>query len=402
MVPNSLLNSLHDSDVALIGTGLAPLIAASHLLSQGKTVLLLNPDFDFFLEDSELPLDPMLPLKADALKPEALAAQNAESVLAELRPYFPGAVEGWIPGSTLSEGYHDVLAPHVRQRNRLWIQPDHGAGEAGESWGLLEEAYVHASDAGMNPKILDGLHAAKKFPGFASTVAPYRGLLLSKFCDVDVPRYRNGILEFVRERLGAARFVLSAAQIETMPGGLRFYSGGKPCTARVQERILVFWTPRLSSWILAQAKRAEKQPRLPRGVRLWEQWSLVSREDLDAEVMGTYGDMVVWSEVEGTPDAPLLAGALNRLSVLRYGPLAALDDLDFSWISAQSLSALSGLCYDFLKWNRFSVRSMKPRAILEWENPTPWNLSDEPLLRVVPACDGPLVQVVRRAREATG
>ena len=57
------LASPHDSDVALIGTGIAPLIAAAHLISQGKRVLVLNPDFDFFLEDSELPLDPMLPLE---------------------------------------------------------------------------------------------------------------------------------------------------------------------------------------------------------------------------------------------------------------------------------------------------------------------------------------------------
>ncbi len=49
-----------DSDVALFGTGVAPLVAANHLLVQGKSVLLLNPDWDFFLEDSELPLDPML------------------------------------------------------------------------------------------------------------------------------------------------------------------------------------------------------------------------------------------------------------------------------------------------------------------------------------------------------
>ena len=33
-----------DSDVALLGTGVAPLVAANHLLAQGKSVLLLNPD----------------------------------------------------------------------------------------------------------------------------------------------------------------------------------------------------------------------------------------------------------------------------------------------------------------------------------------------------------------------
>src|ERR1700756_1337407 len=121
MSPANFVNSPHDSDVALIGTGLAPLVAASHLISQGKSVLVLNPDFDFFLEDSELPLDPMFPLRPESLKPDRLVAQDAEHVLAELRPFFPGAVEAWSAGQTGSSGYHDQQAPHVRQRSRLWI-----------------------------------------------------------------------------------------------------------------------------------------------------------------------------------------------------------------------------------------------------------------------------------------
>lgn len=383
---------MHDSDVALIGTGIAPLIAASYLISQGKSVLVLNPDFDFFLEDSELPLDPLYPLRPELLTADALRTHDAEHVLAELRPHFPGAVEGWIAGAGETEGYHDFQAPHVRQRNRLWILPDHG-----DHPPLIEEAYVHASDAGLNPKILDGLHAAKRFPGFAATSASCRGLMVSKFCDVDVSRYRNGLLEFVRERLGT-RFVVSANHLEPMPGGLRFYSGGKPYTARIGENVLVFWTPRLTSWVLAQAKRSETEPRLPRGVRLWEQWSLVSRDNLDPEVIGVYDNMAVWAEVEGAPTDD----ALERLSVLRGGPLLGLGETGSSWASADSINALSSLCYGFLKWNRFSIRSMKPRMIFEWENHRPWELSDEPGIRVVPGCDGPLVQVVRRAQEACG
>src|SRR6185437_10249736 len=127
----------HDSDVVLIGTGVAPLVAANHLVSQGKSVLVLNPDYDFFLEDSELPLDPMFPLRPEALTPDALRSQDAEHVLGELRPHFPGAVEGWTAGATAGGGYHDFLAPHVRQRNRLWIQAEHSVSP-GQPWTLLE------------------------------------------------------------------------------------------------------------------------------------------------------------------------------------------------------------------------------------------------------------------------
>jgi hypothetical protein len=393
-----------DSDVALIGTGLAPLVAASHLLSQGKSVLVLNPDFDFFLEDSELSLDPLLPLTSDGLDPKRLAANLPEQVLAQLRPSFPGAVESWAAGVMESAGFHDPQAPHVRQRSRLWITGDAERG-AHEQWERLEDAYVGSSDAGLNPKILDGLQAARRFPGFAATAGAYRGLLLPKLCEVDVSRYRNGVLEFVRERLGQERFVMSAAQIEVMPGGVRFHSDGKAHTARVRDQILVFHTPRMTPWILKQAKRAEVTPRLPKGIRLWEQWSLISRDDLDPEVIGTYANLVVWAEVEGSPSS---AGVLNRLAVLRAGPLVDVrenpaaqgNSSTENWFSQESLLSLSSLCYDFLKWNRFSVRSMKPRAILEWGEDQHWDFKvSEARVKVVTRCDGPIFDVVRVAHQ---
>jgi hypothetical protein len=385
-----------DCDVALIGTGVAPLIAASDLLTQGKTVLLLNPDFDFFLEDSEMSLDPLLPLTTASLDPRRLTANLPDQVLSVLRPFFPGAVESWTSGALESEGFHDPDAPHVRQRSRLWITSETGLGSS-EEWELLEDAYVNFSDAGLNPKILDGIQAAKKFPGFSAASGAYRGLLLPKLCEVDVSRYRNGILEFVRERLGHERFLMSATQIELMPGGLRFHSGGKPFTARVKDSVLVFHTPRMTSWILNQAKRMEVTPQLPAGLRLWEQWSLVSRDDLDPEVIGTFSNLVVWAEVEGSPAT---AGALNRLSVLRAGPLVDFRTGSADWLSQESLTSLSSLCYDFLKWSRFSVRFMKTHSILEWNDSQHWTFKEtEPRVKIVTRCDGPLFEVVRVARE---
>lgn len=406
-----------DCEVALIGTGIAPLVAANHLINQGKSVLILNPDLDFFLEDSELPLDPMMPLGAQSFQAASLRLQDSETVLQELRPHFPGAVESWVPGGARvpSGSFHDPFAPHVRQRSRLWIQPEagrfvrnrdeQGLGQS-HVWDLLEEAYVNASDLGLNPKILDGLQAEKRFPGFSGTnaVPGHRGILISKFCDVDVSRYRNGILEFLRERLGAERFILAATQIEFMPGGLRFYSRGKPLTARVSEQVLVFWTPKLSSWIVNQAKKTETVPRSPLGIRLWEEWSFVSRERLDPETIGVFGSSVVWAETEGAPGEE----PLHRLSVLRCGQRVGLGNSSAAgWISSESFESLSELLGDFLNWNRFTIRSMKHRAIFEWdssdpETSRPWTLkSEDPRVKIVPNCDGPLVKVVRTAREAS-
>src|ERR1700722_6982059 len=119
-----------DSDVVLVGTGVAPLIAARELSSQGKSVLVINPDWDFFLEDSETSLDPWICTGPTARR---LRLSLPEETLSRLRPSFPGAVELW----PLQEGFHDPWAPHVRQRSLLWI--------ANRTGSDLETLFVEAS-----------------------------------------------------------------------------------------------------------------------------------------------------------------------------------------------------------------------------------------------------------------
>ncbi len=384
-----------DSDVAILGTGVAPLVAANHLLLQGKSVLLLNPDGDFFLEDSELSLDPLLQAVP---KPESIYQNTPKQVLTTLRPDFPGAIEFWAPHSEL-EGYHDPTAPHVRQRGRLWIS----SLEKDQfwNWEKLEDLYVGASDAGLNPQILEGIAATRRFPGLSSHTGNYRGLYIPKLYDVDIVRYRNGLLEFVRERIDPERVICAVNQVERMPEGIRFYSKGTLNTAKLKEGMLVYWTPRMTPWVINQAKRAEVPPQLPQGIRLWEQWYLNSRESLDPNTVGMFGDMAVWADYEGPP-----LSHTNRLTVLRAGPLMPIHEInppqgDLSWASADSFNALSILCHDFLKWDKFSVRSLRARAMFEWKSEESWLLSKtNPLIRVIPACDGPLVHVVRVARSS--
>jgi hypothetical protein len=378
-----------DSDVALLGTGVAPLIAAQHLLSQGKSVLVLNPDRDFFLEDSELPLDPLLPRPSASRISESLP----DRALSELRPHFPGAVEFWSTDAAPT-GFHDASAPHVRGRDRIWI----GSPRNREA---IEELYVECSDAGLNPVLLDGIQAVRRFPGYSAPGGDGFGLLVPKLCDVDVPRYRNGLLEFVRERLGEERLVCSAAQVEPMPEGVRFHAGGSPRTARLTGGMLIFWTPRLTRWVLSQAKHFEVTPPEPAGIRLWEQWTLHSRDPIDPKAVGIYEDMTVWCDSEGTP------GTSHALAVLRPGRLVPVDSVNtpqsgMSWAGDESFGSLTSLCTGFLRWERYSVRAMRPRAVFEWQpGAQPWRLSfSEPASFVVPGCDGPLLQAVNAARKA--
>jgi len=392
-----------DSEVAVLGTGVAPLVAASHLLAQGKSVLLLNPDHDFFLEDSELPMDPLL----YGIHPRRLRESLPERALEVLRPDFPGAIEYWSGQLEANgSGYRDPAAPYVRSRSRIWMSsPDKTRTW---DWEYLEDFYVEASDADLKPQILDGVQATSRFPGIASTgstssTSEYRGLLVPKLCDVDVTRYRNGLLEFVRERLGPDRTIADIAQLEVMPGGIRFYSGGAARTARLAQGMLVFWTPRLTNWVLAQAKKLQITPVMPKGLRLWEQWSLMSRDVLDPGIVGLFPDLAVWADVEGMPSSQQPS---TRLEVLRSGGLGSWESLSLpqggsTWASAEAFQDLAFLCNGFLKWDRFSVRAMRPRAIFEWADPSVWLLSDaDPNVRVINGCDGPLVDVVRAARKA--
>ncbi|MEK6706791.1 MAG: hypothetical protein AABZ06_13490 [Bdellovibrionota bacterium] len=410
-----------DSDIGLVGTGVAPLVAARHLVTQGYSVLLLNPDTDFFLEDSELSLDPLWPMDKNTVSLDRLLSCSAERAVDELRPSFPGMVEVWSGSSGIAESadYHDPDAPHVRQRSRLWIAPrENNQSTNKEYWASIEEMYVEVFDRGLNPKTLEGLLAARRFPGFSlqsdrisQKTENLRGVQIPKFSDVDVTRYRNGILGFVRERLGPDRVVCGATQIEIIPEGIRFHARGVPRTARLKEGALIFWTPRLTNWILAESKRWEAKPVMPRGLRFFEQWSIMSREPLDCTVIGTYGDLTAWAEVEGTPSSEQ-----TRLAVLRAGELRAVGvenvlELGLDWASADSFNVLAGFCNDFLNWERFSIRAMRPKAIFEWKNNNlSWSLGQlgqhgrfgkiSHKVKVIGGCDGPLVNVVGRARAA--
>ena len=144
-------------DVALLGTGVAPLVAASRFIAEGKSVLLLNPEWDYFGENSELSLDPFWPMTSSVLSSSRMGESAPENALDILRPDFPGAIELW-PKTT---GYHDPFAPHVRTRSRLWVQSsDHlGRTQRAGDWDAVEEMYLRASDGGLKPQTFDGILA---------------------------------------------------------------------------------------------------------------------------------------------------------------------------------------------------------------------------------------------------
>ncbi|MBC7387529.1 MAG: hypothetical protein H7301_15365 [Cryobacterium sp.] len=389
-----------DSDMVLIGTGLAPLIAAQILLRQGKSVLLLNPEYDFFGENSEFGFDPLLPWQGGEIA-RRLTESNIEAVLRDLQPEFPGALETW-PGTR--SGYRDSLAPFVRSRQRLFVgrvEEDH--------WPIREEVALLAMEAGAKVQTIAGWDALKGFPGMSankiSDPGRYRGMSVSKVADVDVVRFRNGVREFVRERLGNEGLVVGASPIEFTAEGVRYRDQGKPVNVRVNEGVLTFWTPKLTSWIKSLTEHYDVKPTLPLGIRLWEEWSLLSKDPLDPSSIGMIDDLIVWAAGEGDP----IETDGKQLGVLRRGPLHSMstrDDSFRAWedeaASRDSFHLIGDLTREFLHWERFTLRSLKVRRTFEWADRHPSFILFRNRFesRVVTGSEGFVADIVRTARSA--
>ncbi|MBL7717178.1 MAG: hypothetical protein JNL01_17065 [Bdellovibrionales bacterium] len=406
-----------DSDIVLLGTGVAPLLAAARFLSEGYKVLILNPDGDFFRERSELPLDPLLTSTGE-ISATRLSRSLPERVTEVIRPFFPGAIETWLGNETSTgasggtTGFKDPMAPHVRARSRFWIDSDtFSLRERNLDWPRLEELYVEASDAGLHPQILQELTAIRRFPGVNRSSrefeSSYHGLWVPRICDVDVVRYQYGLLEYVRERIGGSRMVTSASQVEWIPEGVRFFDQGQYQTARISKGAICFWTPRLTRWIHGIAKKLEATIPQPGGVRVWEDWTLVSRDALDPSVVGVFEDMTVFASYEGAPKDP---NGVHALRVLRPGAVVGLEQAmrigpEQTAGGLESFRALERLCGQMLRWSAFSVRSFEARVLLEWD----YRKLAQPMFRlggelskwnVMGGADGPLFEVAHQVRKA--
>ena len=111
-----------EHEVALVGTGIAPLIAAQVLMRRGWRVVVLNPERDFFIENSELPFDPAIAVAPRSeLGIAELALQRADRCREVLGPEFPGALETW-PRVVRENEYLDPSAPFLRTRQWSWIE----------------------------------------------------------------------------------------------------------------------------------------------------------------------------------------------------------------------------------------------------------------------------------------
>ncbi|MBU6375983.1 MAG: hypothetical protein KGQ59_08315 [Bdellovibrionales bacterium] len=369
-----------ECEYALLGTGLAPLLSAQSLIRQGHSVLLLNPDHDFFRENSEMPLEPLLAGSLhNAIVLKQVELQRLEKARSVLAPEFPGALEEWPrdPQQGAYRGFRDPDAPFLRARRWNWVPPTY------------DDAFLRFLDAGWNPQLTQGLVAARGFPGYnwQRNLSPsFQTLSLDRLVDVDLDRYRNGILEFVRSRVSPERMLTSASGLELNDQNIRFFHRGATMHARVKKGLWVFWTPRLTAWLEKLCANHKQERLLPAPpLTAWEQWSLRSREPIDSTQVGITEDGVAWASCHGEPREPRL-----ELDVLM--PAASGGKL----AAAESFQRLGRFVQNFLNWEHFCIRDLKTRVLLGLP-PQEWVFHGAQIpVRVMSGSDGALVGLVER------
>lgn len=303
---------------------------------------ILNPERDFFVENSELPFDPIV--AGSPRSPEALGElefQRLERCQEILGPEFPGSIEAWPRAAAKSgreDDFMDREAPFIRARQWSWLALDDE-----------DESFLEFSERGWHPQLAEGIGAARRLPGFTLRGEPPMSLSsvsLGKMADIDVDRYRNGVLEFVRSRLDPGSMVTATASIEPLADGVRYYHDGVPQTLRLKHGVWVFRTPRLDSW-LASVGVEQGIP-----TRTFEEWTLVSRDPVDPSQLGCVGSVAAFARAEGAPSE-----VIHELVILT--PVSERSKP----AGAESFDRLGTVVQKFMNWDRFSVRDLKARVL---------------------------------------
>ncbi len=389
----------HKVNYLLVGTGVAPLLAAQRLVNRGETVAILNPERDFFLENSEMSLDLLNFQTTNSDLSRRFSNNLPDQVYRDMVHEFPGAIEMWKEEDELKavQPFRVLSAPWVRQRHRLWA-----ASERSFRAERVESLYLRALDLGWKPQWLEGLSLARRFPGVSLKKFDQRnsekwvGFLGPRFGDVDVERYRIGLLEFVRERLGRRNLMTAAHILGMDTKGVRFQlASGLPLTIEVGRSMLFFWTPKLERFLGQMIQKYDLRlvPVFQDAVvrQRWEEWEVLSRDPINSYVVGHFEGMRVWANGEGVPPP----GGWNQLKIMRR------EIVPGQFLSATSFNDLSGMLFRFMGWDRYSVRKVGVRIGYRWNQSQPMDLDADGLhAKIILACDGPIHWIAKQVRQA--
>jgi hypothetical protein len=229
---------------------------------------------------------------------------------------------------------------------------------------------------------------ARSLEGWVGFVGPKLG-------DIDVARYRTGLLEFVRERLGRENVLTSVHLLNSDQRGIRFQRReGLPSNIEIGRSVLHFWTPKLERILRQNLERYH--PRALKGfqesatLQNWEEWDLLSRDPVSPYVVAHLESLRIWAHGEGPPPVQ----GWNQIKVMRR-------EGSNRWMGEQSFQEISRLVFQYMGWDRFTLRKMTPRSLYRWNQTTPFEYDAEGIRNlIIPACDGPLHWIAAQVRKA--
>jgi len=397
----------HKTDIVLIGTGLAPLISAMGFLSHGKQVVILNPEKDYFSENSEFSLDPLNPVDSE-LTIEKILENKSADVLNKIKPFFPGIVEYSGLQNTKNkemENFHDEMAPHVRERARIWVYQKQDLKQK----EFFESLYIKCLDNQIKSQMLDSYQVLKFFPGHSGILTEdLSGFVIDDFCDYDVKRFRQGLYDFIQEKLGPDRFINDLSGIELSSKGIKYYSRTAEkrgwSSLMPNDGVYVFWTPKLTQWILKEIKNSNSKITKDDHLVLWENWSLVSRERLDHSIIGCFEDLIVRSEIDGHPGYDAHQNhyrlSVNRPVMKVKAEEYSSTDLDKRVASIESFEQISRLCKNVLNWEKFSIRSFDSQVVFKWHKNQIESYEKYPFpVFTIKGCEGPIPTVLKSVKQ---
>lgn len=355
-----------DTELVLIGTGLAPLLAAFRLRSRYAKIWILNPHFDFFLEDSELPFNPDWPLG------QGRDDDSFEEMFQLLQSYYPGSLAATARPSP--DG-----APQIRARRKVVIQ-----GKNLDLWTNYEHAFVKRYSE-LKPQSSEGLLALKHFPGvnLSKIAAPDRfaGLQFTRFGEIDIESYRAGILEFMRDQANV-EILTNVHPIEFRSDGILFRLDERTRSIGAPAQVAVFWTSGIQFWLDQLFRKFDLGTAPIRKSHSYEEWQLISKNEIDAENLGLIDDAWVWAVPE--------RGGAHAVHILR-------KTAEKEPFGEASFRAVRKLVDGFLHWDSMTIRQLRHRETFEpASSMLPSILQSQPYkIELIPNSDGPVSRVAR-------
>lgn len=339
---------LQEYDCVVIGTGLAPLASAKKLIENGKSVLVLNPDQEFFNENTELPFNPILLNLDDVNLEEKIINQKSEQLFNLLNPEYPGSVDIW-PESKL--GFYDRQVPRIFSRERVWVTQKNENNQK-----LLSK----------NFKLIDGIKVAYLIPGASPQKLKNSdslfGVYTQNYADVEVDKYQIGFLRYINEKLSKKDIHYGVWSIDFTKNGLHFHTKDGRFSVLVKGSVHIFWTPRLMSLLSSFLKKHSKEFIDPLGRRPYVQWTLKSKEKINPKYSAVIKNAFLLAKITDDSDENALSLFIKE-SYLETDYRKAKETL---FCGEGTFKKTAQLLEEFLGWQKFTLSNLKVFYCTEW------------------------------------